>query len=92
MAIKFPFDSVIKSTVKIRHAPIVWKLREDSSPNLPIQELGSAPAKQRKEVDSSLQVRLDCQPHWFRPPPKMRIVPRILGSCPIDETRGANPF
>jgi hypothetical protein len=66
--------------VKIKHAPIelVWNLREGSP-----QGSASTPAKQRTPSESNRR---------FRPPPKVRIVPGILGSCHVEETRDAHPF
>jgi hypothetical protein len=85
MAVKFPFDYVSISSMKLKHTPIElsWKLREGSSPTLsPRQGFVSAHEKQRKPGEPNLQVGLDCRPHWFRPLPKVRIIPGILGSGP----------
>lgn len=95
MVAKFPFDSMSKSTAKLKHTPIelVWNLREGSPlAQSPEKRATSDLVKQRMVGETTLQVGLDCRSHWFRPSPKMRIIPGILGSCSNGETRGANPL
>lgn len=51
----------------------------------------SAVEKHSLGLKTARQVGLDCQPHWFQLPPKVRIILGILGSCPEGVTRGEHP-
>lgn len=80
----FPFDEVMNEAVKIKFTPIRlhW------------------PSRQRSSSDEELEGKVDFKPNrgghfwesrWFCPPPKVRIVPRILGPHPSQGTRIRHP-
>lgn len=93
MAARFPFDSVTDSSVKLKNTPIElkWNLQEGSSRELSSKRGMVSDSKIQKDGNDDLQVGFGRQSRWFRPPPKVRIVPGILGSLPGCETRGVNP-
>jgi hypothetical protein len=81
---EFPFDEVADEALKIKFAPIrlCWPLHEQNR----VVEQGRP-----RSADLVFSIRGHFRKEkWFRSPPKVCIVPGILGAHPSQGTRGIN--
>ena len=80
---EFPFDEVDVDTVRIKSTPIQlqWNLY-DHSKSIESKSNNSS------QFNQIVGLRNYEKQRWFRKPPKVRVVPGILGSYPVVDTRG----
>lgn len=83
VADSFPLEEIGHEVVKVKSIPISFRWTSNGDPAV----TGSVPGN--IEVNTRLPVVKGPtrQRPWFRPPPKVRIVPGILGRRPGEETR-----
>lgn len=89
-----PFDSIVGSRAQLKHTSIAldWNRNVDASSSSSLRQGAySAPPKDHDYGGLNLQVGQNCQPRWFTPPPKIQVIPGVLGVGPLIDTRGAYP-
>ena len=82
---EFPFEEIDGETVRIKSTPIhlQWNSYEHPEDVRPRN-------RKSNHVDQSWGFQKQGNQRWFRKPPKVQVVPGILGACPIGYTRGTH--
>lgn len=90
---KFPFESISDASAKLKRAPIefTWNSPNQNSVS-PCTKQRNASKAEEQRGQASKVVGHGGQPRWFHPPPKVRLVPGIVGSSPLEGTRGVYPI
>lgn len=79
----FPLEEIGREVVKIKSIPIRFRWTSNGGPEEGVPKAGK---ESFKSIHPVIKGPTRQRP-WFRPPPKVRIVPGILGRMPRDETR-----